>query len=264
MKTLRATQADITANARVKLYPNSATLQVSNASIFREPGWEPCKRLYDVPPKGKGKDPERSLEVSRARARAAVRDIALCNQFEYFFTWTLDPAKINRYAAEEVLKVIQNFLKHMVSRKNFAYVIVAELHKDGAIHFHGLCKLGDLRIEPAVNPYTGEVLETERGQIIYNMPDWKLGYSTCIPIDENYERTCNYIAKYLTKDAVKATHKIFGKWYFSSRNLVKKPDIYLVHDVTYDEFMQENPDCVPVDLFLDVKLASKSIGGAGA
>lgn len=186
------------------------------------------------------------------------------NQFEYFFTWTLDPKKIDRYAAAEVLKIVQNFLKHMVSRKDFAYVIVPELHKDGAIHFHGLCKLGKLELLRAVNPYTQEPLSDESGRPIYNMTDWKWGYSTCVPLDEHYERACNYVAKYLTKDTVNAAQKVFGKWYFSSRNLKKSPDIQLVDDVSYEDFLQENPDCTPVDLFLDVKLASKSMGGASA
>lgn len=40
MTLLHASQAEITSNARVKLYPSTAILQVSNAAIFREPGWE--------------------------------------------------------------------------------------------------------------------------------------------------------------------------------------------------------------------------------
>ena len=96
MALMGAVLSDISSNARLKVYPATEVLQVSNAPIFRAPGWEPQKRSYDVPAKGKGKDPERALEVSRARARAAVRDIALCNQFDYFITWTLDGSLINR------------------------------------------------------------------------------------------------------------------------------------------------------------------------
>ena len=46
----------------------------------------------------------------------------------------------------------------------FAYVIVPEFHKDGAIHFHGLCKLGTMRLERAVNARTGQPMSTEKGQ----------------------------------------------------------------------------------------------------
>lgn len=111
MALMGAVLSDISSNARLKVYPATEVLQVSNAPIFRAPGWEPQKRSYDVPAKGKGKDPERALEVSRARARAAVRDIALCNQFDYFITWTLDGSLINRYDADEVKRRVLTFLK---------------------------------------------------------------------------------------------------------------------------------------------------------
>ena len=79
-------RTDITSNARVKEYPRSLVLQVANAPIFREAGYEPRRRTYDVPPKGKAKDCERSIYSSRCRAKTAVRDIALCNSFTHFFT----------------------------------------------------------------------------------------------------------------------------------------------------------------------------------
>lgn len=87
MTIMPATRADVFSNARVKLYPCSQVLQVANEPIFRTAGWEGRKREYDVPPKGKGKDPLRAAAVSRTRARAAVRDIALCNHFTHFFIY---------------------------------------------------------------------------------------------------------------------------------------------------------------------------------
>lgn len=258
MALMGAVLSDICSNARLKVYPATEVLQVSNAPIFRAPGWEPQKRSYDVPAKGKGKDPERALEVSRARARAAVRDIALCNQFDYFITWTLDGSLINRYDADEVKRRVLTFLKNKVHRNGFAYVIVPEFHKDGAIHFHGLCKLGTMRLERAVNARTGQPMSTEKGQPIFNMPDWTLGYSTCIPIDGNYERTCNYMVKYFTKDS----RKIFGKWYLSSRNLVRRPEMMLVSGgMDFHAFVAEHPGCYIIPLYNDVCLTSVSLTG---
>lgn len=252
MRLMHASLADISSNARVKEYPSQTVLQVANAPIFREKGWEGQKRPYDVPSKGNAKDPERAIATSRARARAAVRDIALCNRFSHFFTWTLAPDKIDRYDAERVSKAVQNFLKNASYRKGFSYVCVPELHGDGAIHLHGLCTLGNVKVERAVNHHTGEVLSTNRGQPIYNMADWSLGYSTCIPVDENYERTCNYLVKYLTKDA----SKIFGKWYLSSRNLIKHPPISIIAGgMDYDEFLADNPQLPVIPLYGDICMA---------
>ena len=84
------------------------------------------------------------------------------------------------------------------------------------------------------------------------MLDWKLGFSTCIPIDENYERTCNYLTKYLTKDS----EKILGKWYLASRNLIKRPEIDLISGgIDYDSFIEENPLLPIVPLYRDVAMA---------
>lgn len=246
---MRATLADISSNARVKVYPTMDVLQVANAPIFRAPGYEPDSRDYQVPKKGKGKDPERARTASMARAKAAVRDIALCNKFEYFFTWTLSAEFVDRYDAVAVGQKVRNFLKNASYRKGFSYVCVAERHKDGAIHFHGLCNLGKVALKRACNPRTGVFLSTDRGQPVYNMVDWTLGFSTCIPIDENYERTCNYVTKYISKGA----EKILGKWYLSSRNLVKHPEIKLIDGgMDYDTVLEDNPEAPIIPLYRDV------------
>lgn len=246
--------AVVCSNARVKLYPASPVMQIANDRIFREKGFHKT-RPYSVPSKGKAKDVERSEDNSRKRARTAVRDIALCNHFSHFLTLTLDASKVDRYDPEAVASKVQNWLKNMTRRKNFSYVIVPELHADGAIHFHGLCTLGSLSVIPALNAKNGRPMTTDRGQPIFNVTDWKLGFSTCIPIDENYERTCNYITKYITKDC----RKIFGKWYYSSRGLVKKPDSVLLSPVSFAEYMKEHPDEEPVNIFGDVLLFSKAL-----
>lgn len=253
MRLLSASFSDVTSNARFKLYPATAVFQVSNYPIFHCPGYEPRKRSYDVSPKGEALDEERSKASSRARAKASVRDIALCNRFDWFFTWTLSKDAVNRYDAELVGKKVRTFLRNASFRKNFSYVCVPELHKDGGIHFHGLCNLGDVAVSRAVSPYTSDPLFTKTGQPIYNMTDWKFGFSTCIPIDENYERTVNYLVKYISKDAT----KVLGKWYLSSRNLVKHPDIKLVDGgVDFYDFHDKNPALPVISLYRDVCMIS--------
>lgn len=262
MPILPVSAAEISSNARVKLYPGQQILQVSNAPIFRERGWEPRKRQYAVPAKGCAADPERSRESSRARARAAVRDIALCNRFGCFFTWTLDGSRVDRYDAQEVEAKVCNQLKNLRYRKGFQYVLVPELHADGAIHMHGLCNLGLVRVTQAINPHTGAPLFYGPEQPIFNMQDWPLGYSTCIPIvggEVGYQMISNYLIKYLSK----GTEKIFGKWYYSSRDLTKRPPVQLVQGVDFEQFMADNPEVCSFPLFRDVCMAVKELEGGG-
>lgn len=224
-------------NARIKSYPSKAIVQVANKPIFQySPGISQA-RGYDVPPPGEAEDPVRAREESQRRAAARVRDIALCNRFEYFFTWTLDGSLIDRYDPEVIYPKVRDFLSNAVKRKGFAYVLVPEYHtiKDGeksaAIHMHGLCILGDVPIVRALNK-AGKPLSDKQGRPIYNMTSWTWGFSTCVPIDGDYERTVNYVVKYITK----TEDKIFGKWYLSSRNVVKQPEIIPLDPIRYDEF----------------------------
>jgi hypothetical protein len=65
--------------------------------------------------------------------------------------------------------------------------------------------------------------------------------------------------KYFEKDFC----KIFGKWYFASRDLVRKPQISLIDGgVPYDVFVADHPDAYVVPVYGDVKIAGKRIPAA--
>lgn len=247
----------ITTNARIKTYPTQTVLQVCNRSIFRDAGWE---KFYTKPKRAITSasttvvaNPERSLTESRRRARAAVRDIALCNGFTYMFTWTLNAKIIDRYDADNLKEKLRTFLSNATQRKEFEYICVPEYHKDGAIHIHGLCNLGKVQIVPALK--NDGTQRTTNNRPVFNMPDWKFGYSTCVPIDDNYERACNYVAKYINK----ADSKIFGKWYLSSRHLKKRPDIANLERMDYEGFRIDNPSLAETTLYGKVCLVSKHL-----
>lgn len=224
-------------NARIKVYPQKATIQVASRDIF--PVGEPEPRPYSVPSAGKAKNPERALAESRRRAAAKVRDIALCNSFQYMFTWTLNGKLIDRYNAEQIYKKVRAFLTNAVQRKGFEYIAIPELHDldehgGRAIHLHGLCKLGAVPIERAVSP-KGNLITDKAGRPVYNMVSWAWGFSTCVPLDGHYEQAINYVVKYISKGKA----KIFGKWFLSSRGLKKGPDIITLEPVPYLEFKDE-------------------------
>ena len=148
-----------------------------------------------------------SLRRSIYRARRALRDIAACSDFTHFVTLTLDAARIDRYDYDAIIKRVNTWLSNAVARKGLAYVLVPEFHADGAIHFHGLIR-GSLL-------FVGSGHETAAGQIIYNLADWKFGFTACIEISGEYDRVCNYIMKYITKD----NRKVGGRWYLSGGDI---------------------------------------------
>ena len=238
-------------------------MQVANRDIFPLVPDEPQPRPYDVPPPGQAADHDRALIESQRRAAATVRDLALCNHFTHFLTWTLDGNIIDRYDPEQIYKKVRSFLTNAVQRQGFSYVIVPEYHikKAGedkpAIHMHGLCSLGTIPIVRATTK-NGHGRSDKHGRPIYNMPTWKWGFSTCVPLDEQYERAVNYTCKYITK----SNAKIFGKWFLSSRNLVRGPELLPVEPVPFytfrDDQKLENHEQNEQELYPGVMLVSEN------
>ncbi|MCC8356375.1 MAG: hypothetical protein LJU34_00720 [Oscillospiraceae bacterium] len=278
-------------NARYKIYPDHVLKQVANRPIFsicygddagiadsiddfienenaNEPDSEAAENKDPAESKD-GKDSEneennRAAYVARRRAVQAIRDIALCNPFEYMVTLTLDGSKISRYDTQEILKKLKYTLSNLTRRKGLLYLLIPEFHrkkdneKSPAIHFHGLIIPGELNIEPSM---VGDTQRTDRnGRLIYNTPDWPYGFSVLKKIDENYTQAINYITKYVSKQE----KKILGKYYLSSRALVKKPSIIPIengefYDLYKDEEKIRDGRQHEINLYGDVYIISERV-----
>lgn len=83
-----------------------------------------------------------NLQRSMRRAKVRVRDYCLSTDMKYFCTFTLDKEKIDRYDIKAITRKLNQWLNNQVKRKGIAYVLVPELHQDGAIHFHGMLTEG--------------------------------------------------------------------------------------------------------------------------
>lgn len=224
METLHRKFSDVAQNCKVKEYPCFYELCVASRNFFLPDGWEEDKPKYSA---GLGEtDSEELLRRSIRRARIAIKDIALCNSFSHFATLTLDKCKINRYSWEDIIPKVNRWLSNCVQRKGMTYVIVPELHKDGAVHFHGLLRGDGLS-------FLDSGKRTGKGQMITNLREWRFGFSACIPLEGEYEKVCNYIMKYITKDTV----KIGGRWYLSGGDL-KKP-IESITTMPYEDVPSE-------------------------
>lgn len=233
---------EVYTNARIKEYPHIIEEQVCTHAIFpMGVGDIKPARPYTVPPPGEAKNPMRSAEESRRRARSKVMDIARCNKFSYMGTLTIDASKMDRYDATAIYRKVRAFLGNAVARHKFEYVLIPEHHKKrpgethAAIHMHMLCNLGSLKIVRATNAKTGDPLCDGAGRPVYNLPAWSWGYSTVVPLDGNTDAATAYVAKYIAK----GDNKIFGKYYLSSRGLTKSPKIIPLEPINYSEFRDE-------------------------
>ena len=204
-------------NTVVYAYPDGAIDVICAADpIFREPGWEPA--WGEDPPKAvpsprqKGEKSEGAdMERSMRRARAKLRRLALANDFEYFVTLTLDPAKIDRYDPAAVVKKLGQWADNMVRRHGLRYILVPELHKDGAIHFHGFMAGRGLKVCDSGVEWDGRP--------VYNLPQWGLGFTTAQRLYGDYHAAVGYCCKYIGKQN---GERPLGRWYYSGGPL-KEP-----------------------------------------
>lgn len=195
-------------NAKICYYPNG----VQRITVFNYPRFREVERVEVEKPSTYDTDSV-SRPDSIKRAKDTIFDIAYLNETEwkYFITFTLDKSKIDRYDRVEVKKKMLQWLNNQVKRKGLKYLIVPEYHKDKAIHFHGLINDCDFTFIDS-----GKV--DKSGRKIFNVKDWRLGFTTAILLDDNKVNLCKYMVKYVTKDV----QKIFGNYYLAGGHLERE------------------------------------------
>lgn len=150
-------------------------------------------------------DKEEVNRISLSRTRRNIRELALCNDFDYFCTLTVNSSKCDRYSIDEVQDNLRKCLRNIrINSECFKYLIITEKHQDGAFHFHGLMSgVSDLY----VNQY---------GYLSNSKLD-VLGFNSFSQI-KSIDKVANYILKYISKDCVKNSK---NQVYISSRGLKK-------------------------------------------
>lgn len=254
-------------NCMIKSYPDgSREVTAAPRALFREPGWEASDDYAAADERRRaarrrqrwdewnsifggelcepGEDAQQreadSLARSKRRARTMVRDYARSNDFAYFVTLTLDASKVDRYDIDAVTKIMRTWLDNRVRRKGLKYILVPELHKDGAVHFHGffndalpavdsgtLTKAGKPR-KPRGAAARARMI-AEGWHVVYNLPDWTLGFTTAVKLYGDRNAAIGYVCKYIAKEQT----KVGGRWYYSGGAL-RLPEVYRC-DVDYEE-----------------------------
>ena len=178
-------------------------------------------------------------EDTYARIKEKIFDIINCNDWSYFITVTIDPKIIDSSDVKTVMKKLSNWLHNKSKRRGLKYILIPERHKSGAIHLHGLIndvlhmdESGTVLIpnyEKPVKIKTAKKLNvsTSECKIVYNIKDWNYGFTTAIGLYGDLSALSVYLCKYITKN----TTRIFGKYYWSSQDIKREPNIIL-----YDEY----------------------------
>lgn len=156
-----------------------------------------------------------------------IYEYSRCVCWDKFITITFNPEKVNRYDYHECSKIVRQWLHNQ--RRNapdLQYLLVPELHQDGAIHFHGLLSnIGKMKFKDSGK-------RTKDKQPIYNMSAWSNGFTTATDVT-NTHSVAKYIGKYITKELCSTTSG--QQRYFVSQNL-PIPDISTFIVDTDDDF----------------------------
>ena len=230
-------------NARAKYIPQSdGTLKLALVQCFSEPKFRKSgtEISYELDTNGNevkfvidystdlGKVPKSPLvdedpdifsepnlsDVERATRRAKINafDIILSNpDLDTFATFTYRPDEsLDKSSYEDCYKLLGTWLSNRVQRSGLKYVIVPERHRSGDIHFHGILNSSALKLVRARGP-SGRAL-TREGKPIYNLEDWKHGFTTAQIIgggEVDREKVAKYVFKYMGKQS---GQKIGGRY----------------------------------------------------
>lgn len=166
----------------------------------------------------------------------------LCNDWQYFFTGTVDPKAFTDAADfDKVSKMISNVFRELRRKhKNVAYCFILEKHQNGNFHAHGFCNLPDEYINPycvyvqqdgfKVHPGPSKYLQWMIKQCYY-----KYGLNVISPIN-NKNDVADYCAKYIIKDI--ATGDSFSKSIFKSHGLKS-------FEIKYGHYGGDKFECFP-------------------
>lgn len=234
----RAQMHSVKHYAKILSYPCGVMdIIASTNPDFGDPGWELTedyshpKRNHNAASDRKTADPKgEDLERSMRRARAKLRRLALVNDFRWFVTLTLDPSKVDSHDGAAVVKKLNAWCSNMVQRRGLKYILVPERHKKGGIHFHGF--FNDC-LEVVDSGHTDR-----QGHVIYNLPQWSLGFTTAIELYDDYQKAVGYVCKYVGKQGEKPA----GRWYYSGGDLVE-PSVEYV-EISPADLARDFPDRV--------------------
>ena len=173
-----------------------------------------------------------SNSISRSKAR--IFELAMCNEFNFFCTFTQDQKMRDRFDLKEFRKDFAQFVRNLNRKrpddKKIKYLLIPEQHKDGAWHMHGLLQgieKADLR-EFSLSEKLPERIRKQisKGVKVYDWTKYRkaFGYFTCTEI-QNKNACSKYITKYISKDLQKTVRESGEHLFFASQGLKSRETI---------------------------------------
>jgi len=174
----------------------------------------------------KGSLNDEKLDNNIFRAKSKVLEYALCNPWDYFSTFTINPDKFDRKNLKAYQKAFGQWLRdyNKKYKLNIKYLTIPEEHKKGGWHEHGFIyglPLEHLRLftidEKLPDKLRAKII---KGDIVY---DWtayreKFGFVDFEPI-RNQAAASRYVTKYISKGILNTVKEVNAHLYYCSKGL---------------------------------------------
>ena len=216
----------------------NAPLKGEEAAPLAEAHQEEQRRKPSATTKGEAENGAR-MRQSISRARSRIFEIAFCNEFTHFCTFTQSAEMRNRFDLEAFIKDFGQFVRNLNrTRKDnpIKYLLIPEPHLNsrkasdrGAWHMHGLLMgltENDLTEFTKLDKIPRRLKEQLKREKVYNWAAYasKFGYFTCTDV-KSQEGCSKYLTKYITKDLALDTLGSGRHLFYASQGLKRRQPI---------------------------------------
>lgn len=177
---------------------------------------------------------EERLSASLSRTKSRILELALCNEFTFFCTFTQDKNKVvSRFDLSAFRKDLAQYIRNQNRGREdkIQYLLIPERHKDGAWHMHGLFSgliIGEDLFEFSLSDNIPQRIKKsiKNGEMVYNWDNYskKFGFFTATRI-KSTGAVSSYITKYVTKEVAKQGLEEGRHLFFASQGLKGKEAI---------------------------------------
>lgn len=154
------------------------------------------------------------------RAKSRVYELAMCNEWDYFCTFTLDPEKYDRYNLARWQKDFSQWLRDQRKNGNpeLRYLLLPEHHQDGAWHMHGFIGgLSKKELTPFVRGKHPRRL-VDGGYLNWEKCSKKFGYCSLGKL-RNKAAAATYALKYVQKGFYSRVADLGARLFYASKGL---------------------------------------------
>lgn len=182
-------------------------------------------------PKGTVSDEKSKNNISRAKGR--IFELALCNPWTIFLTFTLSPERYDRNDLKKFQKDVSQFVRDYNKKYGLEvkYVLIPEEHKKGGWHMHGLLMglpIGHLRefsLKEKLPKYIREKLKD--GQAVYEWEAYRKRFGFCdLELVRDSFAVSAYVTKYITKDLDRTVKESGAHLYYCSQGLARSIEVF--------------------------------------